>query len=104
MIILLKETGYQVVDLGVDVKAETFMAAVRENYPKVLGLSALLNPTYPRMKEVVEALEGAGIRDTVNVIIGGTLCTEEVRKEVGANNYANDASKGLRICKEVYGK
>jgi len=103
VITLLKGTGYEVVDLGVDVEAETFVAAVIENNAKVLGLSALLNTTYPSMKEVVKALEGAGIRDTVTVIIGGAMCTEEVRKEVGADHFANDASMGVRVCKEVYG-
>lgn len=104
VITLLKGVGYEVVDLGVDVKAEIFVTAVRKNNAKVLGLSALLTTAYPRMKEVVEALEEAGIRDTVTVIIGGTICTEEVRIEVGADHYANDASKGVRICNEVYGE
>jgi len=104
VITLLKGAGYEVVDLGVDVRAEKFVEAVSENNAKVLGLSALLNTTFPRMKEVVEALEGAGVRDTVTVIIGGTMCTEEVRKEVGADHYANNASKGVRICKKVYGE
>jgi methylmalonyl-CoA mutase cobalamin-binding domain/chain len=101
---LLKGTGYEVVDLGVDVEAERFVNAVKETQAKVLGLSALLNLTYPRMKEVVEALEEAGIRDKVTVIIGGAPCNEEVRQAVGADQYANDAGKGVRICQEVYGK
>lgn len=104
VVTLLKGTGYEVVDLGVDVDAEEFVNAVKETEAKVLGLSALLNLTYPRMKEVVEALEEAGIRDKVTVIIGGAPCNEEVRQAVGADQYANDAGKGVRICQEVYGK
>ncbi|MBW2031952.1 MAG: cobalamin-dependent protein, partial [Deltaproteobacteria bacterium] len=101
---LLKSTGYDVMDLGVDVEAKNFVNAVRETGAKVLGLSALLNLTYPRMKEVVEALKEAGIRDQVTVVIGGAPCNEEVRQAVGADYYATDAAKGLRICDEIYGK
>jgi len=100
---LLKGVGYKVVDLGVDVEAEEFVKAVQETGAKVLGISALLNFTFPRMKEVVQAFEEAGIRDKVTVIIGGAPCNEEVRQNVGADHYANDAGKGVRICDEVYG-
>ena len=102
VVTLLKGTGYDVVDLGVDVEAEKFINAVKETGAKVLGLSALLNFTYPRIKEVIEALEKAGIRDKVTVIIGGAPCNEEVRQNVGADHFANDAGKGVRICDEVY--
>ena len=101
---LLKGVGYDVMDLGVDVEAEKFVAAVKETGAKVVGLSALLNFTYPRMKEVVDAFESAGIREQVTVVIGGTLCNEEVRQAVGADHFATDASKGVRICDEVYSK
>jgi methylmalonyl-CoA mutase cobalamin-binding domain/chain len=102
VVTLLKGTGYEVVDLGVDVEAEKFVKTVQETGAKVLGISALLNFTYPRMKEVVEAFEEAGIRDKVTIIIGGAPCNEEVRQAVGADHYANDAGKGVRICDEVY--
>ncbi len=101
---LLKGTGYEVLDLGVDVEADKFVNSVKENKAKVLGLSALLNLTFPRMKEVVDALKDAGIRDQVTVIIGGAPCNEEVRLAVGADHFANDAAKGVRICQEVYGR
>jgi methylmalonyl-CoA mutase cobalamin-binding domain/chain len=101
---LLKGTGYEVLDLGVDVEADKFVNSVKEENAKVLGLSALLNLTFPRMKEVVDALKDAGIRDQVTVIIGGAPCNEEVRQAVGADHFANDAAKGVRICQEVYGR
>ena len=101
---LLKGTGYEVVDLGVDVKTEDFVKTVKETKAKVLGLSALLNLTFPSMKAVVDALKEAGIRDQVTVIIGGAPCNEEVRQSVGADHYANDAAKGVSVCREVYGK
>ncbi len=100
---LLRGVGYEVVDLGTDVEAEKFVNAVKETKAKVLGLSALLNFTYPRMKEVVDALKDAGIRDQVTVIIGGAPCNEEVRKSVGADHFATNATKGVRVCQEVYG-
>lgn len=100
---LLNGTGYEVVDLGVDVEADKFVQSVKEKKARVLGLSALLNLTFPRMKEVVDALKEAGIRDQVTVIIGGAPCNEEVRQSVGADHFANDATKGVRVCQEVYG-
>lgn len=103
VITLLKGAGYKVVDLGIDVPAENFVDAVKETGAKVVGLSALLNLTFPRMKEVVDALKEAGIRDQVAVIIGGAPCNEEVRVSVGADYFANDATKGIRVCEEVYG-
>jgi methylmalonyl-CoA mutase cobalamin-binding domain/chain len=103
VIILLRGAGYEVVDLGVDVPADRFVKAVKETGAKVLGLSALLTLTYPRMKEVVRKLEEAGIRKDVKVVIGGAPCNEEVRKEVGADYYAKDAAQGVRICEGIYG-
>ena len=103
VVTLLKGTGYDVVDLGIDVEASKFVDAVKETGAKVVGLSALLNLTFPRMKEVVQALEAAGIRDKVTVVIGGAPCNEEVRASTGADHYANDATKGVRVCQEVYG-
>lgn len=101
---LLKGVGYDVMDLGTDVAAEKFVTAINETGAKVLGLSALLNLTYPSMREVVDALKEAGIRDQVTVIIGGAPCNEEVRRSVGADHFATDATKGVRICHEVYGQ
>ncbi|QGP91132.1 Methionine synthase [Neomoorella glycerini] len=99
---LLRSHGFKVVDLGVDVPAEKFVEAVRETGAKVLGLSALLNSTYPEMKNVVEAITEAGLREQVKIIIGGTICNETVRKFTGADFYANDAVTGVKICKSVY--
>ncbi len=99
---LLKCHGFEVIDLGVDVPTEKFVEAVRDNDAKVLGMSALLNSTYPEMKKVVDALVDAGLRDKVKVIIGGTICSEKVREYTGADAYANDAVTGLNYCKKVY--
>ncbi|HZK25895.1 MAG TPA: cobalamin-dependent protein [Oscillospiraceae bacterium] len=99
---LLRSHRFKVIDLGVDVPAEKFVEMVRTSGTKVVGLSALLNTTYPEMKNVVTALEKAGLRDQVKVIIGGTIVSEAVREFTGADAYATDAVKGIEYCKRVY--
>ena len=100
---LLEGSGFEVLDLGVDVAPEKFAAALQETRAKILGLSALLTTTYPAMKTAVKALERAGIRDRVKVIIGGAPCNEQVREFSGADYYAPDAVAGVNICKKIYG-
>ncbi len=85
-----------------DVPAEKFVQAVKESGAKVLGMSALLNFTYPMMKEVVEAVKEAGMRDQVKIIVGGTPVNEQVREYAGADYYAKDAVAGVNMCKEIY--
>ncbi len=102
VITLLKGAGFDTMDLGVDVPAEKFVQAVKESGAKVLGMSALLNFTYPAMKEVVEAVKEAGLRDQVKIIVGGTPVNEQVREYSGADYYAKDAVAGVNICEEVY--
>ncbi|MGI6659002.1 MAG: cobalamin B12-binding domain-containing protein [Dethiobacteraceae bacterium] len=99
---LLTSNGFKVIDLGVDVPAEKFVQAVKESDAKVLGMSALLNSTYPEMKNVVDALKEAGLRDKVNIIIGGTICSEAVREFTGADAFATDAVTGINFAKKVY--
>lgn len=102
VITLLKGSGFDVIDLGVDVPTEKFVQAVKDSGAKVLGLSALLNFTYPMMKEVVEAVREAGMRDQVKIIVGGTPINEQVREYAGADYYAKDAVAGVNMCKEIY--
>jgi methylmalonyl-CoA mutase cobalamin-binding domain/chain len=99
---LLHSHGFKVVDLGVNVPAIKFVEAVRETETKVLGLSALLNTTYPEMKKVVDAINQAGLKDKVKVIIGGAICSEAVREFTGADYYATDAVSGVNIIKKIY--
>lgn len=102
VISLLKGSGFNVIDLGVDVPAENFVAKVKESGAKVLGLSALLNSTYPEMKNVIDALSEAGIRDKVTIIVGGAPCDEQVRQYTGADYNAQDAMVGVQVCQKVY--
>jgi methylmalonyl-CoA mutase cobalamin-binding domain/chain len=99
---LLKGSGFEVIDLGVDVPAEKFVATVQESGARVLGLSALLNFTYPEMKNVVEAVAKAGLRHAVKVVIGGAPCNEQVREFTGADYFAPDAIAGVNYCKQAY--
>ncbi|MGB6065697.1 MAG: corrinoid protein [Desulfomonilaceae bacterium] len=102
VVTLLRGAGFDVIDLGVDVPTEKFIQTVKECGAKVLGLSALLNFTYPAMKEVVDAVAAAGLRDRVKIIVGGTPVNEQVREYSGADYYAKDAVAGVNMCKEIY--
>jgi methylmalonyl-CoA mutase cobalamin-binding domain/chain len=99
---LLRGSGFDVVDLGVDVSAEKFIEAIKTTGAKVLGMSALLSTTYPEMKNVVDAIREAGLREHVKIIIGGAPVNEQVRQFAGADYYAEDAVTGINLCKEIY--
>ncbi len=95
---LLRLRGFEVIDLGIDVPTERIVAAVREHRPEVLGLSALLTLTMPKMGEVVEALRQAGLRDEVRIIIGGSPVTVDFAVSIGADHRAANAVEGVRQC------
>jgi methylmalonyl-CoA mutase cobalamin-binding domain/chain len=99
---LLRGSGFEVVDLGVDVSAEKFIEAIKTTGARVLGMSALLSTTYPEMKNVVNAINEAGLREHVKIIIGGAPVNEQVRQFTGADYYAEDAVTGINLCKEIY--
>ena len=103
VVMLLEGAGYQVINLGTDVPTERFVEAAKTNKPDILGLSALLTTTMPKMKEVVESLQEAGIRDTVKVVVGGAPVTEQFAKEIGADGYAPDASTAVEKVREMIG-
>jgi methanogenic corrinoid protein MtbC1 len=102
VVTLLRGSGFDVVDLGVDVPAEKFVVALEQTGAKILGLSALLNLAYPEMKHVVEEVARAGLREKVKIIIGGTPVNEQVRQFTGADFYAADAVVGVSLCKQIY--
>jgi len=102
VVTLLRGSGFDVIDLGVDVPAEKFVGALKESGARVLGMSALLNFTYPEMKTVVDAVIAAGLRDKVKIIIGGAPVNEQVREFSGADFTASDAVAGVEICKRIY--
>ena len=98
---MLKGAGFNVVDLGIDVAPETFIAAVTEQNCKVIGLSALLTTTMPQMQNVINALKEAGVQ--AKVIIGGAPVTQNYADEIGADGYAPDAASAVDVTKELLG-
>lgn len=97
---LLVARGFEVIDLGTDVSTEAIVDAVIKSAPDVIGLSALLTVTMPKMREVIEALTTAGTRDKVKVIVGGTPVTSAFAKDIGADHRAADAVEGVKKCVE----
>jgi methylmalonyl-CoA mutase cobalamin-binding domain/chain len=102
VVTLLKNAGFRVIDMGIDVPADQFAEKLKETGAKALGLSCLLNIAFQEMRNVVDTLTRTGIRDKVKVIIGGQPTDEKVREYVGADYYALDAVAGVKICKEIY--
>jgi corrinoid protein of di/trimethylamine methyltransferase len=99
--LLFEGAGFQVVDLGVDQGPESFMAAVKEHNPDILGMSALLTTTMPVMEETIKALQEAGIRDQLRIMVGGSPVTEEFAQEIGADAYAANAASAVEKGKEL---
>ena len=97
---MLEGAGFEVEDLGVDVKTETYISAVTDQV-NVLGMSALLTTTIPKMKSVIDALEEAGMRSNVVVVVGGAPVTQEFADQIGADGYAPDASRAATVIKNL---
>ena len=98
---MMSASGFQVYDLGVDVSTETFVAKVQETGADLLGLSALLTTTMTVQREVIEALEEAGIRDQVKVIVGGAPISQEWADTIGADGYAEDAVGAIELARRL---
>jgi len=98
--ILLKGSGYEVVDLGIDIPEDQIVAAVRDEKPAYLGLSALLTTTMLEMGTVIKALEANSLRDKVKVLIGGAAVSEEFSREIGADAYCQDGFQALKVMQE----
>ena len=98
---MLEGAGFEMVDLGTDVAPEAFVAAVREHQPQLLGMSALLTTTMVQMKAVVDALEEAGLRDSIKIMIGGAPVTATYAQQIGADAYAPDAASAVDIAREL---
>ena len=97
---LLRVQGFEVIDLGVDVATEKIIGAVKEHQPSIIGMSALLTLTMPKMGEVIEALKAASMREKVKVILGGTPITDEFAASIGADHKAVNALEGVKKCVE----
>jgi methylmalonyl-CoA mutase cobalamin-binding domain/chain len=102
--IMLEGAGFHVIDLGVQVAPEKFVAAILEHKPDIVGFSAFLTTTMPMFKANMNALEKAGLRDQVIVMVGGAPVTQEYADAVGADGYAADASTAVRRAKDLIGR
>jgi 5-methyltetrahydrofolate--homocysteine methyltransferase len=100
---MLDASGFEVKDLGVDVPPEKFVEAIREFQPQVVGLSGFLTLAFDAMKETIGAIQAAGLRDQVKIVIGGGPVSEEVRNYTGADGYGKDAMAGVSLAKQWVG-
>jgi 5-methyltetrahydrofolate--homocysteine methyltransferase len=98
---LVESAGFKVINLGIDLSAEAFVNAAKEHNPDILGLSALLTTTMKNMKDVIDALKEAGLKDKVKVIIGGAPITQSFADEIGADGFASDAASAAELCKKM---
>ena len=97
---MLEGSGYEIVDLGVDVPAAKFVQAIRDG-ANVVAMSALLTTTMTNMQTTIEAIKAAGLRESVRIVVGGAPITKSYADEIGADGYAEDASGAVRMVKEV---
>jgi 5-methyltetrahydrofolate--homocysteine methyltransferase len=100
---MLEGAGFEVIDLGADVSPEKYVAAVQEFQPDLVGLSALLTTTMPRLKDIVLALQAAGLRDQVKVMVGGAPVTGQYALDIGADIYAPDAASAAQRARQTLG-
>lgn len=99
--IMLEGAGFEVHSLGADVPASDFVNAVRTSRPNILGMSALLTTTAPRMKSVIEALQKEGLRNQVKIMVGGAILNQRLADEYGADGYAPDAASATRLARTL---
>lgn len=101
---MLEGAGFEILDLGSDVHPEKIVAVVKEISPDIVALSALLTTTMLNMKLIIDALQAAGLRDKVKVMIGGAPVTEAYSVQIGADGYASDASRAVKLAKDLVEK
>ena len=101
---MLEGCGFEVVNIGIDVSADKFIEEVKKNQPDILCMSALLTTTMGYMKEVIDALEAAGIRQQVKVMVGGAPVTQGFADEIGADGYSDNANSAVTVAKQLLGK
>jgi 5-methyltetrahydrofolate--homocysteine methyltransferase len=101
VIMMLEGGGFEVVDLGIDVPADKFVAAIKEHRPQVVGMSALLTTTMNEIKRTLDTINEAGLREEVKTIIGGAPVTANFSQQIGADGYAPDAASAVDLVKSL---
>jgi 5-methyltetrahydrofolate--homocysteine methyltransferase len=103
VVFMLDVNGFEVLDLGIDVPPEKFVQAIKDFQPQVVGLSGFLNLAFDSMRDTVEAIKKAGLRDKVKIMIGGGQISDSIREYSGADAYGKDAMAGVSLAKEWVG-
>jgi 5-methyltetrahydrofolate--homocysteine methyltransferase len=101
--LMLEGAGFEIIDLGVDVAPERFVESITTNGANIVALSALLTTTMPNMKAAIEAIQQAGLRDKVKIIIGGAPVTQAYADQIGADGFASDASRAVTLTQSIMG-
>ena len=102
--VMLEGAGFKIINLGVDVPPEKFIEAIQTHHPHILALSALLTTTMPGMKTIIEAIQAAGLRDQVKIMVGGAPLNDGYARLIGADGYSPDASSAVKLAKTlIYG-
>jgi methanogenic corrinoid protein MtbC1 len=97
---MLEINGYKVIDLGIDVPVENFIESIKENQPQVVGLSGFLTLAFDAMKQTIEAMKEAGLRNNVKIMIGGGQVDEAVKNYTGADAFGLNAMEAVSLCKQ----
>jgi 5-methyltetrahydrofolate--homocysteine methyltransferase len=100
---MLGGAGFAIIDLGTDVPAKTFLAAIQEGQADILAMSALLTTSMPMMEATIEAIEAGGLRERVKIMVGGAPVTEAYAQQIGADGFAPDASQVVSLAKTLMG-
>ncbi len=98
---MMEGAGFEVIDLGINIDADTYIEAIEENGANILGMSALLTTTMPYMKVVIDTMKEKGIRDDYIVLVGGAPLNEEFGEAIGADAYCRDAATAVEVAKEL---
>ena len=104
VVLMLEANGFEVIDLGVDVPSQTFIQTASENEADVIGMSALLTTTMPKIKEIIDELSEAGFENTFRTIIGGAPINQSFADEVGADAYGHDAIDAVEKIRGLVGR
>lgn len=98
---MLESSGFTVINMGVDISEEKFIEAIKEHQPDILGMSALLTTTMPAMESTIQAIQQAGLRDQVKIIVGGAPVSQKFAQEIGADGYSGDAQEAITLCESL---
>lgn len=101
VVMMLEGGGFEVVDLGIDVPPSKFIESIKVHQPQVVGLSALLTTTMIEMKNTIQAIEWAGLRNQVKIIVGGAPVTQKYAHDIGADGYAPDAASAVDLVRRI---